>query len=148
MKHHPRTDNGFSFSTITPVRITDINYGNHLGHIGLIGMFHNARVLFLNQHGFDEMNISGAGLILLNSTYSFIKETFFNTTLHVSVGINELSKSRLCFLYKATDQKTGVDVANGQEEFAYFNYEKRKIMRISGQFLDFCKNAQKNSCSP
>lgn len=79
----------FKFETIIPVRITDINYAKHLGHTALIGIFHNARVLFLSQNGFDEMNIDGLGLILLNSNYSFKSEAVFNTSLVVRVAIED-----------------------------------------------------------
>lgn len=68
----------YPFSTIIPVRITDINYGKHLVHVATVGIFHHARVLFLKENGFDEMNIDALGIILLNSHYSFKSEAKLN----------------------------------------------------------------------
>lgn len=132
----------FHFTTIMPVRITDINYGMHLGHVALPGIFHNARVLFLNKNGFDEMNIEGCGLILLESNYKYKHEASFNTNLLVSVGIGEYTKLKFNFIYKAINNETGIEIANGQEEIACFDYQKRKIARIPTIFLDFCNKAQ------
>src|SRR5438552_15338896 len=96
----------YPFATIIPVRITDINYGKHLGHVATAGIFHQARVLFLNENGFDEMNIDGYGVILLNSHYSFKSEARFNNNLLVHVGIGEFSKLKFNFVYKAINKDT------------------------------------------
>src|SRR3990167_8592870 len=94
------TQNNYPFTTKMPVRITDINYGMHLGHVATAGIFHNARVLFLNENGFDEMNIDGCGLILLNSHYSFKHEAKFNNALILNVAIGEYSKLKFNFIYQ------------------------------------------------
>ena len=41
----------FSFSMEVPVRITDLNYGGHLGNDALLGILHEARVHFLRTMG-------------------------------------------------------------------------------------------------
>jgi hypothetical protein len=35
---------GFPFRTTLTVRVTDLNYGNHLGNDALLGLLHEARV--------------------------------------------------------------------------------------------------------
>ena len=130
----------YPFTTTIPVRITDINYGNHLGHIETIGIFHHARVLFLKENGFDEMNIDGFGLILLDSQYSFKSETKFNTNLCIQVGIGEFSRLKFNIIYQALNQETGNIIAEGREELVFFDYEKRKVSRISEAFLTFCND--------
>ena len=42
----------FTFSTQIPVRITDINYGGHLGNDALLALLHEARVQFLRRYGY------------------------------------------------------------------------------------------------
>lgn len=142
MNADPTINNNFPFSTLIPVRITDINYGMHLGHVAVVGIFHNARVLFLNSNGFNEMDIEGTGLILLNSHYYFKNEASFNTALLVNVGIGEFSKSKFNFIYKAINQQTDLEIVSGHEEIACFDYSKRKISRIPANFLEFCIQSQ------
>ena len=135
----------FPFSTIMPVRITDINYGMHLGHIATAGIFHNARVLFMTTNGFEDMNIDGVGLILLNSQYSFKSEATFNTNLLVNVAVDNISKLKFNFIYQALNHNTGVVISEGREEFSCFDYTKRKITRIPARFLEFCKMNQNHA---
>ena len=132
----------YPFSVMIPVRITDINYGKHLGHVATIGIFHHARVLFLNDNGFDEMNIQGYGVILLNSHYSFKKEARFNNQLLVNVGIGEFSKLKFNFIYQALDKDTGDIISEGSEEHVLFDYEKRKVAKLPDLFLSFCQKNQ------
>ncbi|HJY22446.1 MAG TPA: hypothetical protein VJ279_06150, partial [Hanamia sp.] len=54
-----------SIASVTiPVRITDLNYGNHVGNHAMVAIIHEARVQFLNLHGFTEMNAGGTSLIM------------------------------------------------------------------------------------
>ena len=54
----------FTFQTEIPVRITDINYGNHLGNDAILSMMHEVRVQFLQNLGYSELEMEGAGLIM------------------------------------------------------------------------------------
>ena len=47
-----------------PLRITDINYGNHLGNDALVGIIHEARVLWLHQMGYTEFDIEKKSISL------------------------------------------------------------------------------------
>ena len=47
-----------------PVRITDINYGNHLGNDALISIVHEARVQWLKINNYTELQVDGVGLIM------------------------------------------------------------------------------------
>jgi acyl-CoA thioester hydrolase len=132
----------FPFSTIMPVRVTDINYGKHLGHLSTIGILHSAWALFLNENGFDELNVEGLGVILLNSSYKFLSESYFNDLLQVNVGIGEFSKLKFNFLFKVINQKSGKIAVTGQEEYAFMDYSCGKVARVPERFLDFCRAAQ------
>ena len=56
----------FSFSTTIPIRITDLNYGGHVGNDTVLTLFHEARMQFLSFYGASEMNFGGVGLIMRN----------------------------------------------------------------------------------
>ena len=44
----------WSFRTELPVRITDLNYGGHVGNDALLAMIQEARVRWLGQFGWTE----------------------------------------------------------------------------------------------
>ncbi|MEC9409439.1 MAG: hypothetical protein VYD52_03175, partial [Pseudomonadota bacterium] len=50
----------FTFSTHLTVRVSDINYGNHLGNDRMISLLHEARLRYLHDHDFSEFNIGTA----------------------------------------------------------------------------------------
>jgi acyl-CoA thioesterase FadM len=63
----------FSFQTIIPIRITDVNYGGHVGNDTVLTLLHEARMQFLKHHGFSEMDFGGAGLIMSDVIIEFKK---------------------------------------------------------------------------
>ena len=48
----------YLFSTEIPVRITDLNYGNHLGNDAILSLLHEARVRFLAYYGWTESSVT------------------------------------------------------------------------------------------
>ena len=54
----------FAFETQIPIRITDLNYGGHLGNDKYLTLIHEARVQFLEHYGFSEMDVDGVGIIM------------------------------------------------------------------------------------
>jgi acyl-CoA thioesterase FadM len=54
----------FPFSVSIPIRITDINYGGHVGNDTVLSLIHEARVQFLQHHGYKELEIEDIGLIM------------------------------------------------------------------------------------
>jgi hypothetical protein len=54
----------FSFVTYIPIRVTDLNYGGHVGHVMLLSIIHEARVQFLRHYGYQELDLAGVALIM------------------------------------------------------------------------------------
>ena len=52
----------FNFSCQIPVRITDINYGGHVGNDTVLSIIHEARMQFFKSMGYTEMDFGGDGL--------------------------------------------------------------------------------------
>lgn len=75
----------FSFSCSIPVRITDLNYGNHVGNDAFISILHEARVQFLTAKNFAELNDDGIGLILAGLEIVFKKEAFYGDVLKIKI---------------------------------------------------------------
>ena len=73
----------YLFSTEIPVRISDINYGGHLGNDAVLSMVHEARIRFLRQYHYTEMDIEGAGLVLSDSAIIYKAEGFYGDCIHV-----------------------------------------------------------------
>lgn len=47
----------YLFSTEIPVRVTNLNYGNHVGNDRILSIFHKARIRFYRKLGLkNELN--------------------------------------------------------------------------------------------
>src|ERR1700749_2078266 len=90
----------FSFTTEIPVRITDLNYGGHVGNDSILSIIHEIRVQFLRSHGYTELNLNGTGLIMADGTIEFPSELFYGDVLRASVTASEFSRVSFDLYYK------------------------------------------------
>lgn len=120
------------FATETPVRITDINYGGHLGNDALLGLLHEARCRYLQSLGFTEQNIAGAGLIMVDVAICYRKEIFHGDTVRIEVGATDLQRTGCDFVYRASVK--GVTAAEAKTGIVFFDYANRKIVKMPAEF--------------
>src|SRR5215471_8364307 len=97
----------FSFNTTIPVRITDLNYGNHVGNDSLLSIIHEARVQFLKHFDLEELKFDGVELIMSDVAIEFKNELFYGDVLIVSVTADEFSKVAFEIFYKLEKEKDG-----------------------------------------
>jgi acyl-CoA thioester hydrolase len=125
------------FTTEIPVRITDINYGNHVGNDALVSIVHEARMQWLASNNFTELNIGGAALIMADLAVEYKGESFYGDTLHVAISIGEITKISFEIFYEIAtirnDKK--ILIANAKTGMVCFNYEARKIIATPSIFL-------------
>ena len=126
----------FSFSTSIPVRITDINYGGHVGNDSILSLLHEARLKYLTHLGFSELDIAGAGLIMADVAIEFKGESFYGDELTVGVAAGEFSKISFEIFYKmetVRDAKT-ILIAKAKTGMVCYDYEKKKVVVVPEEF--------------
>jgi len=126
----------FSFNTSIPVRITDLNYGGHVGNDNVLSLIHEARMHFLNQWGYSELNFGGVGLIMADAGIEFKNELFYGDTAIISVTCNEVSKVGFDIYYKI-EKKAGENtvekrtlVAIAKTGMVCYDYSKKRIAAL------------------
>ena len=124
----------FPFATDIPVRISDINYNNHLGHDSIITMIHEARVRFLNSYGFTELDIDGFGLVMTDLVVLYKSEVFYGEILTIEVTIRDFTKYGFDFVYHIANKETGTEVARAKTGVLIFDYAKRKVVAVPESF--------------
>lgn len=122
----------FSFTTQVPIRVTDLNYGGHVGNDSVLSLIHEIRVQFLLHHGYDEMNLAGPGLIMTDVAIEFKNELFYGDSLWGSVAAAEFS--RVGFeLYYRLEKKTAekmIPVAFARTAMICYDYAHKKIVSV------------------
>jgi len=119
----------YSFRTELTVRITDINYGGHLGNSNVLELIHEARVRFLKSFGYSEINVEGYGTIMLDSVIVYKAQAFAGDVLQIDVAAGDFSRIGCDIFYRITNKESGAEVALAKTGIAVFDYANQK--RIS-----------------
>jgi acyl-CoA thioester hydrolase len=122
----------FSFETIIPIRITDLNYGNHVGNDTILSILHEARVQWLEHFGYGELNFGGLGLIMSDVAIEFKNEIFYGERIITSVTASEFSKFSFEVYYKLEKESTDkrILVASAKTGMVCYDYSAKKIAVI------------------
>ncbi|WP_286239818.1 acyl-CoA thioesterase [Neptuniibacter halophilus] len=126
----------YIFSTELPIRISDINYGGHLSNDAMLSIVHEARIRFLNQYHYAELDIEGLGLIMTDSAIVYKAEGFHGDQLQIDVAVGDFNKYGCDIYYLISNKKTAVEVAHAKTGVVFFDYEKRKVSPIPEAFMD------------
>lgn len=125
----------FLFETAIPIRITDVNYGGHVGNDTVLTLLHEARMQFLNHYHFSEMSFGGASLIMSDVTIEFKKEMFYADAIKVFVTFSNFSKIGFDVFYKIVRNKEEI-IAVAKTGMVCYDYELKKIVRVPQPVLD------------
>ncbi|WP_244857299.1 acyl-CoA thioesterase [Halorhodospira halophila] len=127
------------YSAELPVRITDVNYGGHLGNDALVSLLHEARVAFLGHHGFSEGDCGGAGIVVSELEIAYRAEAFYGDVLSIAVGVGAIGRSRADLFYRVERSADAREIARARTTIAFFDYAARRPRRTPERFLDtFC----------
>lgn len=130
----------FQYETEVPVRITDINYGNHLGNDSFVSVLHEARVRFLDSIGYSELKFGKVSLIMVDLYIKYKQEVFYPDILQVKIGISNLNKCSFDIIYKITSKKTGKVAVAAKTSMASFDYDARRLVKLPQDFTERYKD--------
>jgi acyl-CoA thioester hydrolase len=126
----------FTFSTEIPIRITDLNYGKHVGNDSILSLIHEARVQFIRKTGYeDELNIDGFGIIMTDVGIVFKNEILYGLKVKIEIGIKDFTKYGFDIYYRLTDAAAETELATAKTGIVFYDYEKRKIANIPYTFI-------------
>jgi len=128
----------FRFITEIPVRITDLNYGGHVGNDTVLSIIHEARMQWLASMGFSEMEFGGIGMIMSDVGIEFKSELFYGDIVLISVTAGEISKIGFDIFYKLEKETAGkkILVATAKTGMVCYNYSAKKIAAIPAIALE------------
>ncbi|WP_345227563.1 thioesterase family protein [Hymenobacter koreensis] len=117
----------FSVAAELPIRITDLNYGAHLGNDALVSLLHEARVQFLAQMQLPEFDpASQQGLIMSDLAVEYKGEGFHGDVLRVQMAATDVHKYGFDVVY-LVQTTAGRDIARAKTGMLCFDYTTRKL---------------------
>lgn len=129
----------YEFNTTLNVRITDINIANHLGHIELIGMMHEARHQFFQKLGFSELWIGAdnTGIVIIDLITNYLSEVFAGESIDISLQIGDMTERSFRVYYRL---KRGDEIiALAETGIAPFIYREKKSVLLPELFINSLK---------
>ena len=124
----------YHFTTELPVRITDINYVGHLGNDSVLSIIHEARMRFLMDKGYTEVDIEGVGIIMSDTVIVYKSESFYGESLRIQIAVDNFSTFGCDIYYLIRENESGRDVVHAKTGIAFFDYQKRELAKVPEKF--------------
>jgi acyl-CoA thioesterase FadM len=115
-----------------PIRISDINYGNHVGNDAFVSIIHEARMQWLKLHGYTEMNFAGTGLIMSDLAIEFKQESLYGDTILIEVYAGEIARVSFDLFYQLSVQRESNTfiIAKAKTGMVCYDYVNKKTVSV------------------
>ena len=132
----------FPFSTPIKVRMSDVNYGGHVGNDAILSIMQEARLQYFRSLGYEHEGggTEGAGIIMADAAIVYKAESFYGDELEVHVAASDFTRLGFDLVYKITRKADGRDIAHGKTGVVCFDYESRKVKPLSEDFKSRLQN--------
>jgi len=121
-----------------PVRISDINYGNHVGNDSFVSIIHEARMQWLKQHGYTELDIEGFGMIMSDLAVEFKAESLYGDQVQVEIICGDTGRVGFELYFRLFTDRRGkrLHLANARTGMICYDYTVKKPVSIPQKFLE------------
>ena len=123
----------FPFRTSLGIRVTDINYGDHLGNDALLGMIHEARVRFLRDLGYTEKDIEGVGIVMSDCAIIYRAQGFLGEEITIEVAAGDFSRTG-CDLFYLLTKVDGTELARAKTGIVFYDYAEGTVRPVPAVF--------------
>jgi YbgC/YbaW family acyl-CoA thioester hydrolase len=122
----------FNFSTNIKIRITDLNYGGHVGNDSFLSLIHEARQQFLNYYGYSELQFENVSLIMADASIEFKKELNYGDEIKISVAVSGFDKYGFDIFYKIeiVSNENLILAGKAKTGMLCYDYQNKKIMAV------------------
>lgn len=127
----------FSFKTSLSVRISDINYGGHLGNDAVLGLLHEVRFQFLNSLGYsNELDLeNNTGLIVADAIIVYRAEAFHGDRLTAYIAVEDFNPYGFDLFYVLKETDSGKEITRAKTGIVCMNYTEKKLSKVPEEFI-------------
>jgi acyl-CoA thioesterase FadM len=118
------------FATEIDVRVTDMNYGAHLGNDAMLSLVHEARWRFFRHHGMSEADAAGTRLVLADVAIVYRKEAFAGERLRFEVGVFDVARVSCDLGYRAVRVGDEAVVAEAKTGLVFLDPAHRRPVAV------------------
>lgn len=125
----------FIFSTELEVRVSDLNYGNHLGNDSVLTLIHEARRRFLESLGLEEIGADGLGFVIADAAVVYRAQAFYGDRLRIEVAVGNFGSRGCDFYYRIAHVNDSRVVAEAKTGVVCFDFPAQKTMSFPAKVL-------------
>ncbi|QJQ94772.1 MULTISPECIES: thioesterase family protein [Halomonadaceae] len=114
------------------VRITDMNYGRHLGHDSLISLLHEGRVAALSSLGLNEWDIDGCPSVVADLAVQYQSEARWPDELIVETAIPAPQGKALMVYHRMRRAQDERLVATARVSLLFIDPERGRPVVVPG----------------
>lgn len=131
---------GYPFQYHTTVRVSDINYGGHLGNDAVLRLCNEARVAMMRQLGCSELDLGDGqtAIVMTELAVNFVGEGFLfdEVTIHSRMDQVGYFGFRVHHLLEKADGEATTPVALVETALSAFDHQRRQIGELPESFLE------------
>ena len=124
----------FHFKTKLKIRVSDLNYGGHLGNDSVLSLAHESRVRFFFKLNVTERNFFNVGLIMADSAIKYKSQGYLNESIIIKISVTELRSHGFKLFYILKKNNSNIDLAYVQTSMVCYDYKKSKILQLPEDF--------------
>jgi acyl-CoA thioester hydrolase len=113
-----------------PIRITDLNYGAHLGNDKVLSLMHEARAQYFAHYGYAENNAEGTSFIMGDCAILYKAEGFYGQVLRCELGAGDYTRAGFDIYYRFTIAGEEKLLVEAKTALVCFNYDNRKVQAV------------------
>jgi len=120
----------FPFRTEVEVRVSDLNYGNHLGNDRALSLIHEARRRYLRALGLEEIAADGTGLVIADAALVYRAQAFYADRLSIDVAAGDFVSRGCDFYYRIRQLSSERDVVHAKTGVVCFDFRSQKVINM------------------
>lgn len=122
----------FPFSTKIKIRITDLNYGGHVGNDSFLSLIHEARQQYLKFYGYEELKFEGVGLIMADAGLEYKSELNYGDKVEIFVAAIDFTTRGFDLYYKIEIIRPDKNVlaCKAKTGMLCYDYNSKKVVSV------------------
>ena len=132
----------FSFKTKIPIRITDLNYGGHVGNDSFLAIIQEARLQFYKHYGYSEISLEQMGTIMVDVAIEYKLELFYGDEIEISITAGNIARNGfdIFYLIEKTSESGKHIAAKAKTGILCVDYTTRKVVPMPQAAIDKFSN--------
>ena len=122
--------------THVTVRVTDLNYGNHLANQNILTYAQEARVAYFGAFGQSELKFGGHSLIQADAAVIYKGEGFYGDHIRIRTSARVQGRSSFDIYYLMERLSDGKPIAEVRTGMVCYDYDNKRVVPIAEEVLE------------